>query len=122
MTGMLREIRAAVKDGYVAALPVPYHTCPEKPTFQSLSAKERPYLELEPHLCTRFEMADFAQQAREIGVNYLGTCCGGAPYYLRAMAEALGRITEASKYSPDIAKHFAYGNHPSFKSFKVEEL
>ena len=34
-------------------------------------------IELEPFQCTRFEMADFARRARDIGVDYIGICCGG---------------------------------------------
>jgi betaine-homocysteine S-methyltransferase len=54
-------------------------------------------------------MADFARQAEAIGVNYIGICCGGAPHHVRAMAEALGRETPASRYSPDIALHPVLG-------------
>jgi len=108
MLPLLKELVAAV-DIPVAALPVPYRTTPEKPTFQSLCHHDKMYLELEPHLLTRFEMAEFAKQAVAIGVKYIGVCCGGAPYHIRAMAEAIGRTTPASKYSPDLSLHFAYG-------------
>jgi len=36
-------------------------------------------------------MADYASQARDIGVNYIGACCGAGPHHIAAMAEALGR-------------------------------
>ena len=58
-------------------------------------------------------MADFARQAARIGVNYIGICCGGAPHHVRAMAEALGRETPASRYSPDIALHPVLGTRAS---------
>ena len=64
---------------------------------------------LDPFLCTRFEMADFARQAKAIGVNYIGICCGGAPHHVRAMAEALGRTVPASEYSPDLSMHPVLG-------------
>ena len=54
-------------------------------------------------------MADFARQAADIGVDYIGICCGGAPHHVRAMAEALGRETPASRYSPDIELHPVLG-------------
>jgi betaine-homocysteine S-methyltransferase len=60
---------------------------------------------LEPFLCNRFEMAVFARKAQALGVNYIGICCGGAPHHVRAMAEALGRPTPASKYSPVMELH-----------------
>jgi betaine-homocysteine S-methyltransferase len=57
-------------------------------------------LALEPFSCTRFDMAAFAAAARDLGVNYIGVCCGGAPHHVRSMAEALGREVPASKYAP----------------------
>ena len=64
---------------------------------------------LDPFTCNRYEMATFARAAYDLGVRYLGVCCGGAPHHVRAMAEALGRTPEASRYSPDMSKHYAFG-------------
>jgi betaine-homocysteine S-methyltransferase len=50
-------------------------------------------------------MADFAVAARDLGVNYVGICCGAGPHHVRAMAEALGRTVPASKYSPSMNLH-----------------
>lgn len=116
MLPLLREIRRAV-DCPVAALPVPYRTTETEPTFQSLSdsrASEtpngRPFpTALDPLTCTRYEIAEFTRRAREIGVDYLGVCCGAGPHHVRAMAEALGRKPAASRYSPDMSKHYALG-------------
>lgn len=107
MLPVLVEVRDLCQ-GHVAALPVPYHTTPEQPAFQMLRRPNQPRgfpIALEPHLHTRFEMADFARQAREMGVNYIGICCGGAPHHVRAMAEALDRTPPASRYSPDLSLH-----------------
>jgi betaine-homocysteine S-methyltransferase len=60
-------------------------------------------------LLTRFQMGDFARRAAQIGVNYIGICCGGAPHHVRAMAEALGRTVPASQYSPDLSMHPVLG-------------
>jgi betaine-homocysteine S-methyltransferase len=82
------------------------------PAFESLESREgrRAFpIELEPFQCTRFEMADFARRARDIGVGYIGICCGGGPHHVRAMAEALGRDTPASRYSPAIELHPVLG-------------
>ena len=54
-------------------------------------------------------MADFAVRARDIGVNYIGICCGAGPHHVRAMAEAVGRETPASRYSPDMERHPVLG-------------
>ena len=50
-------------------------------------------------------MADFAVAAQDLGVGFIGICCGGAPHHVRSMAEALGREVLASRYSPDISMH-----------------
>ena len=111
MLPLLERIRAAV-DVPVAAQPVPYRTSAATPAFESLESGDgrRMFpIELESFQCTRFEMADFARRARDIGVNYIGICCGGGPHHVRAMAEALGRETPASRYSPAIELHPVLG-------------
>lgn len=107
MLPIIERVRQAV-GCYVAAQPVPYKTSAQHPTFESLRTTEgeRAFpLALEPHLHNRFEMAAFARRARAMGVNYIGICCGGAPHYVRAMAEALGKTVPASKYSPAMELH-----------------
>jgi betaine-homocysteine S-methyltransferase len=111
MLPLLERIREAV-DVPVAAQPVPYRTSPAVPAFEALHSEDgrRAFpIELEPFQCTRFEMAEFARAAREIGVDYIGICCGGGPHHVRAMAEALGRQTPASRYSPAIELHPVLG-------------
>jgi betaine-homocysteine S-methyltransferase len=58
-------------------------------------------------------MAEFATAARDLGVGYIGICCGGAPHHVRAMAEALGRTVPGSKYSPDLSLHPILGDDPA---------
>jgi betaine-homocysteine S-methyltransferase len=111
MLPLVKEIRETV-DGHLAALPVPYRTTDEEPSFTALTDGEKGRafpIGLDPFQTTRFEMADFALQARELGVNYIGICCGAAPHHVRAMAEALGRTVPASRYSPDMDLHPALG-------------
>jgi betaine-homocysteine S-methyltransferase len=107
MMPLLVRIRETV-DCAVAAQPVPYRTNPAAPTMQALRSETTPRafpLALEPFACTRFEMAQFAVQARDLGVDYVGICCGAGPHHVRAMAEALGREVPASKYSPSMDLH-----------------
>ena len=97
----------------VAALPVPYRTHVDEPTFQSLRDPASESLPmampfptaLDPFTCNRYEIADFTQTARDLGVSYFGLCCGAAPHHIRSMAETLGRKPPASRYSPDLSKH-----------------
>jgi betaine-homocysteine S-methyltransferase len=111
MLPLLERIRAAV-DVPVAGQPVPYRTTLRTPAFESLESEpgRRAFpIALEPFALTRFDMADFARRARDIGVNYVGICCGGAPHHVRAMAEALGRTPPAGRYSPAMELHPVLG-------------
>jgi len=122
MLPIIDQIRAAV-DCAVAAQPVPYRTTPSQPTFQSLRDADgtRVFpLALDSFLCTRFDMADFASSARDLGVNYIGVCCGGAPHHVRSMAESLGRTVPASHYSPDLSLHPILGSDVQEKERKFE--
>jgi betaine-homocysteine S-methyltransferase len=122
MLPIINRIRAAV-DCFVAAQPVPYRTTSDQPTYQSLrdagGARVFP-LALDPFLCTRFEMADFAISARDSGVNYIGVCCGAAPHHVRSMAESLGRTVPASHYSPDLSLHPVLGGNVKDKERKFQ--
>ena len=48
---------------------------------------------------------DYARRARDLGIEYIGACCGITASHIRAMAEALGRTTAASDKSPDLDIH-----------------
>ncbi len=122
MLPLIRAVRESV-DGYVAALPVPYRTHDEQPTFQSLRDPDyeglpdgRPFpTALDPFTCNRYELADFAREAHELGVNYFGVCCGAAPHHIRSVAEALGRTPPASRYTADMSKHAFLGTDETLK-------
>ena len=128
MLPLLKPIREAVSCP-VAALPVPYRTDAAEPTFQSLTDHDcgvipdsRPFpVALDPFTCNRFEIAAFTAAAHELGVNYLGVCCGAGPHHIRSMAEALGRNPPASAHSPDMSKHAFFGTDSrvpdAFKGF-----
>jgi betaine-homocysteine S-methyltransferase len=93
MLPSMELIRKAVP-GYIACQPVAYRTPKAKPDFTSMT--EFPYA-LDPLQLTRKEMADYALRAREIGVNYIGACCGTVAVHIREMARALGKISEDSR-------------------------
>jgi betaine-homocysteine S-methyltransferase len=123
MLPMLPAVRAAVAC-HVAALPVPYRTTAEQPSFQSLHDpvwEGRPFpTALDPFTCNRYEIADFGREAYKLGVRYLGVCCGAGPHHIRALAEALGRTPPASRYSPDMSKHAFYGTDASLQDVNLE--
>jgi betaine-homocysteine S-methyltransferase len=70
---------------------------------------------LDPFVCTRHEVADFGLRAQELGINYLGLCCGAGPHHVRSLAEALGRRPPASRYSADMSKHAYFGTDSTLK-------
>jgi betaine-homocysteine S-methyltransferase len=124
MLPLLGAIVDAV-DVPVAALPVPYRTHAHEPTFQSLTDPAagpdlpggRPFpTALDPFTCTRYDIAAFTRDALDLGVRYLGVCCGAAPHHVRAMAEAMGRTPAASRYTADMSKHAYLGSDPSLQA------
>ena len=42
---------------------------------------------LEPRLLTRFDCRRYAREAYDLGVRYIGGCCGFEPYHIREIAE-----------------------------------
>jgi betaine-homocysteine S-methyltransferase len=105
---LLKEVSSKISTP-LACLPVGYNTNDEHTTFQSFSTRDRKYTDLDPHTCTRYDFEEFAKEAVQIGVKYLGTCCGGAPHHVRAIAEALGRKPISSQFSANLSLHFAFG-------------
>jgi len=91
--GPMEQMRKAVP-GYLACQPVAYRTPAEKPDFTSLP--EFPYA-LDPLQLTRKEMADYALQARDVGINFIGACCGTVAMHIREMARVLNKLPEDSR-------------------------
>jgi betaine-homocysteine S-methyltransferase len=90
---LMKEVRKAVS-GFVACQPAAYRTPPGKPDFTSLP--EFPY-ELDPLQLSRKEMATYAAQARDMGINYIGSCCGSVAAHVREMARVLGKKPGAER-------------------------
>jgi betaine-homocysteine S-methyltransferase len=117
MLALLGPVREAVSCP-VAALPVPYRTTEAQPSMQALRDPFRGGAQafptaLDPFTCTRQELGEFATAALDLGVTYLGVCCGAAPHHIRAVAEAAGKAPPASRYSPDMSKHSFLGSDPA---------
>jgi len=90
---LMAEMRKAVK-GYIGCQPVAYRTTREHRDFTSLEAFPD---QLDPYQLTRREMADYAVRARNMGVNYIGACCGTVASHIREMARALGKISSDTR-------------------------
>ena len=114
----MEKMRKAVS-GYLACQPVAYRTPKEKPDFTSLP--EFPYA-LDPLQLTRKEMGDYALRAKEIGINYIGSCCGSVAIHVRAMAQALGKLSDDTrtwkKGGEKAMSAYEYYDHDSVMSKK----
>lgn len=85
----LAEEMVKAVDIYVATQPAAYQTPPGKPDFTSLP--EFP-TGLDPLQWSRQRMADYAIRARDMGIRYIGSCCGAVSTHVREMAYALGKL------------------------------
>ena len=95
------EMRGAVS-GYLAAQPVAYRTTDEQPDFTATS--DFPY-GLDPLQLSRQDMARYAGQARDVGIDYIGSCCGSVQTHVRAMAKVLGKLpTEEREWRSSTGK------------------
>ena len=120
MLPYLKEIRKIVKC-YMAALPIPFRTTKQQPTFFNLDDNNgctcpAPHgrtfpTALDPLYCNRYEIRKFAEEAHDLGIKYLGVCCGAAPMHIREVAEAIGRVVPASRYKEKMSNHFIYGTN-----------
>jgi betaine-homocysteine S-methyltransferase len=111
MLPLAREVRDTVRCP-VATQPVAYRCSDDRPYFQIQMIGDRPAfpLELDSFTLSRIEMAEYALKARDMGIDYIGSCCGSGPHHIRAMAEALGRTPRGSRYSPRLELHTIIGN------------
>jgi len=93
---------------YLMAQPNGYRI-PDGGSFGWCEIDEFPFA-VEPRQLTRWEARKWARAAYELGIRYIGGCCGFEPYHIRAMAEELrdvrGRLPESSDKSDyDLAIH-----------------
>ncbi len=128
MMRWLRSIREAVSC-HVAALPVPYRTTEDQPTFFNLSDDRAtvpsPHgrtfpTALDPLSTNRYEIGAFAREAADLGINYLGVCCGASPMLVRQMAQEVGLNPEASRFSERMHNQFMYGDNQRLPQHIVE--
>jgi betaine-homocysteine S-methyltransferase len=111
----LEQMRKAVPNAFLAAQPVAYHTPADKPDFTSLP--QFPF-ELDNLQLSRKEMAAYAQRARDIGVDYIGACCGAVATHIREMARVLNKLPEekrpwALNYEKPMSAYEYYDHDPA---------
>jgi betaine-homocysteine S-methyltransferase len=96
---IVEQMRRAV-DVHIACQPVAFATSRD-PFFEH----ECFPLSLERVQLSRFELARFAKRAQQVGVGFIGGCCGVQACHIRSMAEALGRRPVGSAKSPQLERH-----------------
>ena len=121
MMPYLIEARKVLKC-HMAALPIPFRTTEANPTFFNLPDEHgctcpAPHgrtfpTALDPLYVNRYEIQKFGKEAYDLGINYLGVCCGATPMHIREVAEAAGLTVPASKYREKMENHFMYGDTP----------
>merc|ERR1712183_2451 len=84
---------------YMMVQPLAYLT-PDASKQGFIDLPEFPFA-LEPRVCTRWDMHRYAREAWELGVRYIGGCCGFEAYHIRAVSEELvgergGKLGEGS--------------------------
>ncbi|XP_064474708.1 betaine--homocysteine S-methyltransferase 1-like isoform X2 [Ornithodoros turicata] len=101
---MIDAVNASGLKAHFITQPLAYHT-PDAGKQGFIDLPEFPFA-LEPRVCTRWDMQRYAREAYEMGVRYIGGCCGFEPYHIRALAEELAEdrhsaLPEASeKHDP----------------------
>ena len=103
---MRREIT-----GYVACQPTAYRTPANNPDFTASPAFP---FETETLMLSRKDMGAYADRARAMGLNLIGSCCGSIPVHVREMARALGKAppdpTWRIDYSKPMSAYEYYGH------------
>jgi len=77
------------KDVFLMVQPLAYMT-PDASKQGFIDLPEFPFA-LEPRICTRWDMQRFARESWDMGVRYIGGCCGFQPYHIRALSEELAQ-------------------------------
>ena len=106
---------------HVAALPIPYRTTEQEPTFFNLSDSHgcscpAPHgrtfpTALDPLYVNRYEIKDFASTCWQHDIKYLGVCCGASPMHIREVAKVMGKNPAGIRYYENMDNHFIYGSN-----------
>uniref|UniRef100_A0A8D2IRG2 Hcy-binding domain-containing protein n=1 Tax=Varanus komodoensis TaxID=61221 RepID=A0A8D2IRG2_VARKO len=106
---MKEGLTAANLKAHLMSQPLAFHT-PDCGKQGFIDLPEFPFA-LEPRIVSRWDVHKYAREAYNLGIRYIGGCCGFEPYHIRAIAEELaperGFLPLASE------KHGSWGNELS---------
>uniref|UniRef100_A0A2R9B4F8 Betaine--homocysteine S-methyltransferase n=3 Tax=Hominidae TaxID=9604 RepID=A0A2R9B4F8_PANPA len=103
---MKEGLEAARLKAHLMSQPLAYHT-PDCNKQGFIDLPEFPF-GLEPRVATRWDIQKYAREAYNLGVRYIGGCCGFEPYHIRAIAEELA--PERGFLPPASEKHGSWGS------------
>merc|ERR1711922_33449 len=84
---MKAGLQSAGLNPYLMMQPIAY-LCPDANRQGIIDLPEFPFA-LEPRVATRWDMHRYAREAWDLGVRYIGGCCGFEAYHIRACCEEL---------------------------------
>ncbi|PAA86091.1 hypothetical protein BOX15_Mlig031806g1 [Macrostomum lignano] len=90
---------------YLMCQPLAYMT-PDAGKQGFIDLPEFPFA-LESRICNRWDMHRYAREAYDLGVRFIGGCCGFEPYHIRAVAEELA--AERGRFPAGSEKHVVWG-------------
>ncbi|EDV26822.1 Betaine--homocysteine S-methyltransferase 1 [Trichoplax sp. H2] len=103
---MKRGLEEAGLKRHLITQPLGYRT-PDANKHGFVDIPEFPFA-MEPRTLTRWDCHRYAREAYDLGVRYIGACCGFEPYHVRAIAEEL--VTERGGKLPLASeKHEMWG-------------
>lgn len=102
---MKEALEKASISAHLMTQPLAFHT-PDAGKQGFIDLPEFPFA-LEPRVCTRWDMHRYAREAYNLGVRYIGGCCGVESYHIRAVAEELAK--ERGQEPLSSKKHAPWG-------------
>ena len=78
-------------------------------------------LDLDCVSCSRKDIHEFGLRVKELGIPYVGLCCGNSAHFTRSLAESLGRTPPASRYTPNLNKHWLLGKDEKLANLRQDE-
>ncbi|XP_023585224.1 S-methylmethionine--homocysteine S-methyltransferase BHMT2 isoform X2 [Trichechus manatus latirostris] len=103
---MKEGLQAAGLKAHLIVQSLGFHT-PDCGKGGFLDLPEYPFA-LEPRVATRWDIQKYAREAYNLGIRYIGGCCGFEPYHIRAIAEELA--PERGFLPPASEKHGSWGS------------
>ena len=71
---------------------------------------------------SREDIRRFAEEALQLGVAYIGLCCGASPSLLREVAQVYGRKPELSRFAPNTSRNYYMKSDLSPRELRIKNL